>query len=222
MTRRILSLLLALMLMSCLCLTVSAHSVPDLDTNCSITFNVRYDEKPINGGTLTMYRVGDIVEDDGNYFFRLTKDIDPYQNVEEDMSHDRAEEILGIAQAARVQAITVEIDDGKAVFTDIAPGLYVVAQLRAKSGYEEMSPFLISLPLFDGEKYLSHVEINPKVPIETEPPATTESTSQKPPQKAPQTGQLNWPVPVLTMSGLLLFAIGWALRFGRKKEEYEK
>ena len=27
----------------------------------------------------------------------------------------------------------------------------------------------------------------------------------------PQTGQLNWPVPVLAVSGVVLFAFGWAL-----------
>ena len=31
----------------------------------------------------------------------------------------------------------------------------------------------------------------------------------------PRTGQLNWPVPVLTLLGVGLFAAGWLLRFGR-------
>lgn len=35
-----------------------------------------------------------------------------------------------------------------------------------------------------------------------------------------QTGQLNWPVPVCTIAGLLLFSIGWAmLNLGEKDEE---
>lgn len=41
-------------------------------------------------------------------------------------------------------------------------------------------------------------------------------------QKLPQTGQLNWPVPVLVILGLGLFAVGWILRFGKKKENYEE
>lgn len=37
-----------------------------------------------------------------------------------------------------------------------------------------------------------------------------------------QTGQLNWPVPVLAIAGLLLFAFGWALTFfSRKNGENE-
>ncbi|MBR5473934.1 MAG: Cna B-type domain-containing protein [Lachnospiraceae bacterium] len=37
----------------------------------------------------------------------------------------------------------------------------------------------------------------------------------------PQTGQLNWPIPGMTVAGLALFAIGWFLCFGRKREQNE-
>ncbi len=38
--------------------------------------------------------------------------------------------------------------------------------------------------------------------------------------KLVQTGQLNWPVPVCSISGLLIFSIGWAvLNFGKKESE---
>lgn len=37
--------------------------------------------------------------------------------------------------------------------------------------------------------------------------------------KLPQTGQLNWPVPVLICVGLALFVVGWVLFFRRKKEK---
>ncbi len=33
--------------------------------------------------------------------------------------------------------------------------------------------------------------------------------------KLPQTGQLNWPIPVLVIFGLTVFSIGWNLRFGK-------
>lgn len=36
--------------------------------------------------------------------------------------------------------------------------------------------------------------------------------------KLPQTGQLNWPVPVMVILGVLLFSIGWVMRFGKKKD----
>ena len=36
-----------------------------------------------------------------------------------------------------------------------------------------------------------------------------------------QTGQLNWPVPVLTVAGLGLFLAGWLLRFGRQGKHHD-
>ena len=40
------------------------------------------------------------------------------------------------------------------------------------------------------------------------------------PDELVDTGQLNWPVPVFTIAGLLLFSLGWGmLNFGRKDEE---
>jgi len=39
----------------------------------------------------------------------------------------------------------------------------------------------------------------------------------KPPQKLPQTGQLTWPIPVLTVAGMVLFALGWWLCFDNRK-----
>lgn len=38
----------------------------------------------------------------------------------------------------------------------------------------------------------------------------------------PDTGQLNWPIPVLVVLGLILFSLGWVLRFGKKKDGHEK
>ncbi|MBE6783104.1 MAG: Cna B-type domain-containing protein [Ruminococcaceae bacterium] len=47
----------------------------------------------------------------------------------------------------------------------------------------------------------------------TEPPTEEED-------KLVQTGQLNWPVPVCAIAGLLIFSIGWAmLKFGKKESE---
>ena len=45
-----------------------------------------------------------------------------------------------------------------------------------------------------------------------------ETTTEK--DKLAQTGQLNWPVPILAISGLIIFSIGWAvINFGKKETE---
>lgn len=52
----------------------------------------------------------------------------------------------------------------------------------------------------------------------TKPIVPPESTTK--PEELVDTGQLNWPVPVFSVVGLLLFSIGWAmLNFGKKDEE---
>ncbi len=55
---------------------------------------------------------------------------------------------------------------------------------------------------------------------DTEEPTTKPSETEKDEDKLVQTGQLNWPVPVCAIAGLLIFSIGWAvLNFGRKESE---
>lgn len=68
-------------------------------------------------------------------------------------------------------------------------------------------------------------------PVPTTKPDTEPSTnpegSTKPdtepttkPEELIQTGQLNWPIPILAIAGLLLFSIGWAmLNFSKKDED---
>ena len=62
----------------------------------------------------------------------------------------------------------------------------------------------------------------PTPPVESTPPATPSEPPKPDEPKLPQTGQLNWPIPVLTAAGLLLFSIGWFLRFGKRKDSYEE
>ena len=49
------------------------------------------------------------------------------------------------------------------------------------------------------------------------PKPDTPDKPNTPGSHLPQTGQLNWPVPVLAGAGLVLFALGWWLCFGQRK-----
>ena len=76
------------------------------------------------------------------------------------------------------------------------------SQLEVAGGvisYIEIPSIDCALPMYDGSGYVYDVEATPKVEVEKEP-ETEEPTTTKPPQipeKLPQTGQNNWPIPVL-------------------------
>lgn len=219
---RILAVLMALLLLGSL--AVSAHELPDLNKNGTITFNLDWNGEALNDGSLTMYRVGDIVANDGNFSFACVAEIEAV-SLEKLNDPQLAETLADAAAPAGLEAMTAPISDGKAIFTDVVPGLYVVVQAEADAseGFAPLSPFLISMPRFEDGHYETDVVADPKVPME---PAPTEPTQPRPTTPTdptlPQTGQLNWPVPMLAVSGLALFAAGCFLRFGRKDEGYEK
>ncbi|MGN1410000.1 MAG: Cna B-type domain-containing protein [Eubacteriales bacterium] len=73
-----------------------------------------------------------------------------------------------------------------------------------------------------------NVETDTPEPDETEPqipdlPETEPDETEKPVEETEpgliQTGQLNWPVPVLAGCGLLLFMLGWILTFMKRKDK---
>lgn len=74
MSKRILSLLAVFVLALVLSTAVSAQNVPDMsqDGTGSIHVNLNYAEGTSPRGSLTLYYVGEIAEDDGNYTFAPT------------------------------------------------------------------------------------------------------------------------------------------------------
>ena len=139
---------------------------------------------------------------------------------------------------------TEKIDNrGKAVFLDLEIGLYLIAQEEPAKGYLEVNPFMVTVPMVEGESYIYDVDASPKVlPPEkapetttqaeettvkveestkveetTKPEETTGKTEETTKPSLPVTGQLNWPIPVLVVLGLALIFVGCTLKFGKKK-----
>jgi hypothetical protein len=72
-------------------------------------------------------------------------------------------------------------------------------------------------------EYQYHVTASIKSELEREPePTEPEPTDPPDPPGLPQTGQLNWPIPLMVVAGLALFVVGWVLCFGKKREQYEE
>ena len=234
--RKRLPLLLVILLFGCnMGMMALAHEVPDISRKGSISVKMEYDGKAVAGGTLSIYQVGEIKEDNGNYSFVPTgnfsdcgadlEDIGAYGLADSLAKYVYENELTG-----KVQTIS---NDGTTLFSDLEAGLYLIVQTKAADSYEAVSPFLISVPMCEDGNYIYDVDAAPKLeslkkvdptiqkpvpPNSTTPKDTTpKGTTQK---KLPQTGQLNWPVPVMAVSGLCLFLAGWVIRFGKKGDAY--
>lgn len=226
--KRLSVMILAFILLYAVSFTASAHEAPDLNQHGSIAIIMQQDETVVPGGTLTLYRVGEIKEDDGNYSFSLTGDfIDSGRSLEDIESLDLAKALAEYARGQKLTGFTQKIDEkGRVSFDNLELGLYLLVQNEAANGYNEISPFLVSIPMNEDGVYLYKVDASPKVELEKKPDTTTSTqnttgtTSTN--TKLPQTGQLNWPIPVLVVSGLVLFSVGWVLRSSKKRDDYEK
>lgn len=217
---RIAALLVLLLLQCALPVTAYAHEVPDMEEKGSIRIELCYDGKRVSGGKLVAYRVAQVVEEDGNYSFEA---LAPYKVKELSQENLNTPELAasfatqiegkGIAPAAS--------EEGRVCFENLELGLYLIVQTEAAPGYSKAAPFLVAVPVNRDGHYEYQVDARIKEELKKElTPSPTPGVPTGP--KLPQTGQLNWPIPLLAVLGLGLFSTGWILRFGKKKDGYEK
>lgn len=230
MKNKILSLLMALGLVFAFAVNASATAVnntlPDLNQKGSLSFTMEVDGVALDTGSLKLYRVADIVRvDDTHYDFRLVDALSAATLNTEDLSDSaQAEALLDAAKKALPAPLSAPISEGQAVFKELETGLYLVwqAEADASENYAAIQPFLISVPRLQNGSYALDVKALPKVPFT--PPPTTEPPPPPPPPPPdlPQTGQLNWPVPIMAITGLILVIVGWSLCWRRRRIENEK
>ena len=183
--RKCLRSLLALLLLLELPLSAAAHPVPDAqkDGQCSITVTMTYRGKALKGGTLALYKVGDVAEEDGNYSFvpvaAIRGDLAQFGDIQ---SPDLAGKLSKLEdKLTPVTALPQKVgEDGKVTFLNLPFGLYLVVQKTAPAGYGKTEPFLVSLPyLYEGE-YQYDVASEPKTDLEREAPTKPTSPTTKP------------------------------------------
>ena len=287
---RLAAVLLAMCLVVCCALpafATSANIVLGRLGSLHVRLYDTHNDVPLRGGELTLYQVATVKCTNGNLYFDYTGDFTGCGVVLGDLSDstlaDRLAKYLPAVPAIAAQQNVTE--KGYADFAKLPQGLYLVVQTEASHGYEAIKPFLVSIPLPDGNGWIYDVDATPKVdatipetpdtPDKPDVPDTPDSPEQpdnpdtpvspdspdtpvspgtpdnpvspanpdnpvspgtpdnpvsrgKPdnpvspatPDKPvlPQTGQLNWPVPVLACSGVLLFAAGWVLNRQSKKK----
>lgn len=231
MYKRISALLAVLAVLLLLAAPISAQEIPDPQMTGSLTLWMSYDGKPLEDGSLTLYRVGELSIDDGNAEFVLVKELEGGPALTDLNDPTLAQDLVSLARSRNLPALQESIEAGWVVFSPLEPGLYAVSQRtsQASDGFAAIQPFLISLPRWENDRYVYDLTAAPKVPLvpapTLPPPPTTPTEPSTPPPPdppdLPQTGQLNWPVPLLAVSGMTLFIIGWSLCFGNRRKHHE-
>lgn len=223
MRKHFISGLLALLLLLGLPLSAAAHAVPDESRNghCSITVSMTYKGKAVRGGKLALYKVGDVAENDGNYSFVPVKairgDIPEFGDIESPELAGKLAKLEKKLTPVTADPVTVG-KDGKATFSNLTFGLYLVVQKTAASGYRKIAPFLVSVPYLYRDEYQYELTSQPKTDLEQEVKPTSPPSSGGGGGKLPQTGQLWWPVPLLICAGLGCIAVGL---FRRREDRNE-
>ena len=231
MYNRILAMLLTLALVFAFAVNASASDIPvempDLSGQGSLEFTMDVDGAPLDSGFLNLYYVAAVTQvEEDRYDFRLVDELaDTGTKLDTEDLYDgvQAEKLLDASKRVLPEYRTSFIADGSASFADLDAGLYLVwqADKDASDGYTAIHPFLISVPGLQNGVYSMDVEADPKVPFETEP-TEPPPPPPPPPPHLPQTGQLNWPVPVMAIAGAVLSVLGWCLCLRGKKLENEE
>lgn len=223
--RKIMIVLTVLLVLASSILSVAAHDVPDLTRKGSITVVIDDDDKVVPGGSLLVYKVGQIFEDDGNYGFELTKDFAASKlSLADVQSRTLAKDLDAYVKEKNIKGTGVKIGkDGKAKLEDMELGLYLVMQDEPAPGYYPVNSFLIALPTMEDGEYRYDVDGSPKVsPIVQVPPTTEPEEPMPTDPQLPQTGAMNWPVPLMCAGSIVLIGIGLSVFFSDKRKQQSK
>lgn len=165
--KSVLSLLLALLLLAAMPVTAFADQF-DLAKTGSISIQLRdiYHPDKTIGGTIRLHKVGDAaVQNSALAFVPTAEFAGSGASLANINAAGLAEELLTYADQNKIAGTKVKAnDDGKANFSGLAAGLYLVSQETAVSGYYKVSPFLVSLPMYEADSgWRYNIQAAPKV-----------------------------------------------------------
>ena len=192
-------------------LTAYAHDVPDESKKGSITVDFEYDNKAVTGGRLVLYQIAKAKQTDGSYSFENLPEFASFGSDMADLtSAELAQRLADFADSHNILPVgTQDNKTGSVTFPELPHGLYLVVQVEAAPGYEAMQPFLVTVPMFENGRYVYDINAHGKTALQKTKTAPADTVSAG---GLPQTGQLNWPIPVLALAGCVLVLIGLACR----------
>lgn len=204
--KKIMSVFLLVVILMTLSLSVQAAEMG------SIQVNIKYNGQNITGGKLIAVRVG--YPDWSEGVFKTVTDHETIEDFTKPLAATEIEELY-LEQPNLFDSYSVDVKDGIAKFDDLPAGLYLIRQEKPADGYECLGSFLVTIP-YNG---VYDVTTDSKSELKRDPkPNPLKPPPINPDDKLPQTGQLTWPVPVMTVSGMLFFCLGLALTSGNGKE----
>lgn len=191
----------------------------------SVTMRDSMTQDTVSGGSLSIYKVADVVVENGNSFYKYTdKFSECIWSLEDLENSELASNLSAYVAENEVGGATSLIDEkGIGRFEELDLGLYLVVQTTPSEGYFSLNPFLVSVPIIENDEFVYDVDATSKAEGLTQVPSTDEPkptpVTTRRPGTLEQTGQLNWPVPVLIIAGLMFFALGWSLFLSQKRRK---
>lgn len=188
--------------------------------------------KPVTGGKLGLYKVADVLVDNGfvyTYRSSFSEAGDP-PATDSELNEDLAARLYEIATKYSLSPDVTSKKvgaDGTVSFSNLEVGLYLVVQTAKADGGLSVDPFLVTVPTRNADGTLDYsVDASPKPGAVTTPTETTTATTESTAttattttttittvvKKLPQTGQLWWPVMLMGCIGALLLVTGWSVR----------
>lgn len=183
---------LAVLLILSMNLTAFADDQVDMDRNdCALSLILDYKDTAgktvkLDGGSLELYRI---------------KELETKTSEELDAKNAELAASLSKDLSSRELTAKTAIKDGLASFSKLTPGIYLIYQSEPCKNGMVIPASLISIPDKTGN-YQITCRPKPGIPTKEQPPKTPHKG------KIPHTGQLKWPVPVLSVLGVLLVLLG--------------
>lgn len=169
-------------------------------------------------GVLTYYEVAALT--DGAYVY--AEDFSAYTVSRARLSGaELAETLADFTEQNTFTGVSAAVDtEGKVTFDDLELGVYLIVQTEKSTGFDVISPFIVTVPLETDGIWVYDVDAAPKLTVSNSS-STPDDPDDTDEPDLPQTGQLNCPVSALALCGLVSFAGGWKLTFGTRKDQDE-
>jgi hypothetical protein len=223
------------------------YSAVNPDEKGSISLEMRtVDGSPVSGGQLALYKVGELKAVSGGYEWAYT---DAFKSCSDSLTADRIQNAdtayIGKLEAIVRRANTTDTQtirsDGSVSFDNLLVGVYLIVQTKAASGYESTNSFLVTIPMEENGQFNYNVNATPKVGSVAPGSSSSSSSSSGstvssgvpggntpgtpggnvPGGTLPQTGQLWWPVALLSVAGVACIVAGVASNRRRRNRMHE-